>query len=188
MSNALVSKNSNYEPVKQKTKSSGSTLKPPGQSSRGVVCYYCHKSGHTRRECRKLLNRNRRFQSAHIASASNTLEQSIVLSVDEYAQLLKPASTPTFALAESGKPDMCLMSSSSNWVVDFGATDHIIGNSSLFTTFQSHPYTPIVTLADGSKSRVLGSGTINSTPLIPLTSVLSLPHFSFNLISVSKLT
>ena len=61
MSNALVSKNSNYEPVKQQTKSSGSALEPPGQSSRAVVCYYCHKSGHTRRECRKLLNRNQRF-------------------------------------------------------------------------------------------------------------------------------
>ena len=114
MSNVLVSKNSNYEPVKQQTKSSGSTLEPLGQSSGGVVCYYCHKSGHTRRECRKLLNLNRRFQSAHIALASNTLEQLVVLSANEYAKLLKPASTPTTALAESCKLDTCLMSSSSN--------------------------------------------------------------------------
>ena len=100
MSNALVSKNSNYEPVKQQTKSSGSALEPPGQSSRGVVCYYCHKLGHTRRECRKLLNQNRRFQFAHVVFASNTLERLVVLSADEYAMLLKPASTPTTALAE----------------------------------------------------------------------------------------
>ena len=188
MSNALVSKNSNYEPVKQQTKSSGSALEPPGQSSGGVVCNYCHKLGHTRRECKKLLNRNRRFQSAHVASASNTLEQLVVLSADAYAKLLKPASTPTTTLAKLGKPDTCLMSSSSNWVIDSGATDHMTRNSSLFTTFQSHPSTSTVTLADGSKSYVLGSGTINPTPLIPLTYVLSLPHFSFNLISVSKLT
>ena len=100
MSNALVSKNSNYEPVKQQTKSRGSALEPPGQSSRGVVCYYCHKPGHTRRECRKLLNQNRRFQFAHVVFASNTLERLVVLSADEYAMLLKPASTPTIALAE----------------------------------------------------------------------------------------
>ena len=74
MSNALVSKNSNYEPVKQQTKSSGSALKRSGQSSGGVVCYYFHKPEHTRRECRKLLNRNQRFQSTHVVSASNTLE------------------------------------------------------------------------------------------------------------------
>ena len=135
MSNALVSKNSNYEPVKQQTKSSGSTLKPLGQSSKGVVCYYCHKPGHARQECRKLLNRNRRFESAQVASASNTLKQSVVLSADEYAKLLKPASTPTTTLAESGKLGTCLMSSSSNWVIDSRATDRMIGNSSLFTTF-----------------------------------------------------
>ena len=62
------------------------------------------------------------------------------------------------------------------------------GNSSLFTTFQSHPSTSTITLADGSTSCVLGSGTIHLTPLITLTSVMSLSQFSFNLISVSKLT
>ena len=61
-------------------------------------------------------------------------------------------------------------------------------NSSLFTTFQSHPSTSIVTLADGSISCVLRLRTIHPTPLITLTSVLSLPQFSFNLISMSKLT
>ena len=80
------------------------------------------------------------------------------------------------------------MSSSSNRVIDSGATDHMIGNFSFLTTFQSHLSTSTVTLADESKSCVLEWGTINHTPLIPLTYVLSLPHFSFNLISVSKVT
>ena len=114
MSNALVNKNSNYESVKQQTRSSGSALEPPGHSSRGVVCYYCHKPRHIHWEYRKLLNRNRRFQYAHIAFASNTLEQSVVLSADEYAKLSKLASTPTIAFVESSKPDTCLMSVSSN--------------------------------------------------------------------------
>ena len=91
-------------------------------------------------------------------------------------------------LAGLGNPNTCLISSSSKWVIDFGATDHMTGNSSLFTTFQSHSSTSIVTLADGSTSCVLGSGIIHLTPLITLTYVLSLPHFFFNLISVSKLT
>ena len=62
------------------------------------------------------------------------------------------------------------------------------GNSSLFTMFQSHPSTSTVTLADGSTSYILGSRTIHPTPLITLTSAMSLPQFSFNLIYVSKLT
>ena len=62
------------------------------------------------------------------------------------------------------------------------------GNSILFTTFQFHPFTSTVTLVDESRYCVLGSGTIHPTPLITLTSVMSLPQFSFNLISMSKLT
>ena len=64
----------------------------------------------------------------------------------------------------------------------------MIGNSSLFTTFQSHPSTSTVALVDGPTSCVLVSGTIHLTLLITLTSALSLPQLSFNLISVSKLT
>ena len=33
--------------------------------SRGVVCHYCHNPGHVRRNCRKLQNKNQRFQSVH---------------------------------------------------------------------------------------------------------------------------
>ncbi|EOY09554.1 Uncharacterized protein TCM_024962 [Theobroma cacao] len=62
------------------------------------------------------------------------------------------------------------------------------GNSNLFFTFQSHTTSSNVTLADGSTFYVLGSGTINPTPSISLSNVLNLPKFSFNLISVSKLT
>ena len=102
---------------------------------------------------------------------------------------MRSPSTPITAIAELSNPNKCLVSSSSSeWVIDFGATDHITGNSSLFSTFQSQPSPSTVTLADGSQSCVLGLGTIVPTPSIPLTSVLSLPNLSFNLMSVSKLT
>ena len=58
----------------------------------------------------------------------------------------------------------------------------------LFTTFQSHFSTSIVTLADGLTSCVLWSRAIHLTPLTTLIFVMSLPQFSFNLISMSKLT
>ena len=96
---------------------------------------------------------------------------------------------PITAIAESGNPNKCLVSSSSfEWVIDSEAIDHMTGNSSLFSTFQSQPSPSIVTIADGSQSCVLGSGTIVPTLSNPLTLVLSLPNFSFNLMSVSKLT
>ena len=134
------------------------------------MCHYCHNPGHVCRNCRKLQNKNRRFKYVH------------------YQKSLKSASTSITTLAELGKTNSCFLSSSSTWVIDSGAIDHISGNSSLFTKYQSHPATSTVTLTDGSTSYVLGSWTIHSTPLITLTFVMSLPQFSLNLIFVSKLT
>ena len=106
-----------------------------------------------------------------------------------YQDSLRSPYTPITAIAESGNPNKCLVSSSSfEWVINSRATDHMTGNSSLFSTFQSQSSPSTVTLADGSHSCVLGFGTIVPTPSIPLTSVLSLPNFYFNLMSVSKLT
>ena len=138
--------------------------KPSG----GVVCHYCHNPRHVHRDYRKLQNRDQRFQYAR--------------------ESLKRASTPSTMLVGSGNPNTCLISSSSKWVIDSGATDHMTSKSSLFTTFQPHSSTSTITLADGSTSCILGSWTIHPTPLITLTSILSLSQFSFNLISVSKLT
>ena len=127
--------------------------------SSGVVCHYCHNLGHVRRDYRKLQNRNRRFPYVH--------------------ESLKGVSTHNTMLVESGKPNTCLISSSSKWVIDSGATYHMTGNSNLLTTFQPHPSISTVTLADKSTSCVLGSGTIHSTSLITLTSVMSLPTILF---------
>ena len=138
--------------------------------SRGVVCHYCHNLRHVRQNGRKLQNKNQRFQSVH------------------HQKSLKSASTYISTLIESGKTNTCFIFSSSTWVIDSGAIDHMTGNSSLFTTFQSHPSISTVTLTDGSTSCILGSRTIHPTSLITLTSVLSLPRFSYNLIYVSKLT
>ena len=106
-----------------------------------------------------------------------------------YQYSLRSPSTPITAIAESGNPNKYLVSSSSSeWVIDSGATNHLTGNSSLFSTFQSQPSPSTITLADRSHSCVLGSGTIVPTPSIPLTSVLSLLNFSFNLTYVSEVT
>jgi len=117
-----------------------------------------------------------------------------MVSADEYAKFsqhqetLSSPSQPITAIADSGNPSQCLLSSSSKWVIDSGATDHMAGNPNLFSSFQPHSSSNTVSLEDGSPSRVIGSGTINATPSLSLSSVLHLPQFSFNLISVSKLT
>ena len=106
-----------------------------------------------------------------------------------YQESLKSLYTPITAIAQLDNPNKYLVSSLSfEWVIDSRAIDHMTDNSSLFSTFQSQPSTSTVTLADGSQSCVLRPGTIFPTPSLPLSSILSLPNFSFNLMFVSKLT
>ena len=147
------------------------------------------------RDYKKWQNRNQGFPSAHVAFTNEASYQLVQFSVEEFARFhlywesLKSPSTPITAIAKLGNPNKCLVSSSSSkWVIDSRATDHTTGDSSLFFTFQSQPSTSIVNLANGSQSCVLGTYTIFTTSSIPLSSVLSLPNFSFNLMSINKLT
>ncbi|XP_071900889.1 uncharacterized protein [Coffea arabica] len=125
---------------KQQYKGGGKGIDTRGQNAEVVVCYYYQKSGHMKRDCKKLQYRNQRTQSAHIASTNDAInhEKSVTISANEFAKFfqyqesLKFSSTPVTAIAESG-------------------------NSSLFFTFQSHTSASTVTLADGSKSRIFGS-------------------------------
>ena len=73
---------------------------------RGVVCHYCHNLGHVLQNCRKLQNKNRRFQSVH------------------HQKSLQSAFTSISTLVESGKTNTCFISSSSTWVIDSRATGH----------------------------------------------------------------
>ena len=75
------------------------------------MCYYCHNPRHVRRNCRRLQNKNRRFHSVH------------------YQISLKFASTSITTLIESSKTNTFLFSLPPHGVIDFGATDHMTGNS-----------------------------------------------------------
>ena len=147
------------------------------------------------RNYKKRQSQNQRLQLAHVAYTNEASDQSIKFTVEElarfhlYQESLKSPSTPITAIAELGNQNKCFVSSSSSeWVIDSGATDHMTGNSSLFSTFQSHPSTSSVTLENGSQSCVFVLGTIFPIISLPLSSVLNLPNYSFNLIFVRKLT
>ena len=62
---------------------------------RGVVCRYCHNSRHVRQNCRKLQNKNRRFQYVH------------------YQKSPKSTFTSITTLVDSCKTNTCFISSSS---------------------------------------------------------------------------
>ena len=76
---------------------------------------------------------------------------------------------------------------SETWVLDTGATNHIIHSITLFTKITSSIST-FVQLPNGERVYITHIGIIQVTSTLVLINVLCVPSFSFNLISMSKLT
>jgi hypothetical protein len=77
--------------------------------------------------------------------------------------------------------------STNTWILDTGATDHMVHSLSKFTTITSAIHT-YIHLPNGEKALATHVGTVQVTETLLLTDVLCVPSFSFNLISISKLT
>ena len=102
-----------------------------------------------------------------------------------------PASVSSF-FAHSGNlaNSVSAFHSQSNlpWIIDSGASDHMTYSSSLFSDYKPCSGQDKVKIADGTGSSVSGKGSIRITPSLPLSSVLHVPSFSNNLLSISRLT
>lgn len=72
------------------------------------------------------------------------------------------------------------------WIIDTGATDHMVCCTSFFTTTITH-VSHSVRLPTGTTVPVTHTGTVHLTPSLHLTGVLCVPSFNFNLISAKKL-
>jgi len=77
---------------------------------------------------------------------------------------------------------------SRTWIVYSGATDHMTGESSMFSSYSPCVGNLKIKIVDGSLSVVAGKGSIIISPLLTLQDVLHVPNLSYNLLSVSKLT
>ena len=73
------------------------------------------------------------------------------------------------------------------WIIDTGATYHMVCCTSFFTTITSVISQP-VELPNGTHVFATHIGTVQLMPLICLTQVLCIPSFNFNLLSVKKLS
>jgi len=73
-------------------------------------------------------------------------------------------------------------------VLDFGATNHISGNKSLFSTLSPSNTLPFITIANGSQTKPQDIGSLSIFPSLSVDNVLYVPGFPFNLLSISRLT
>jgi hypothetical protein len=77
--------------------------------------------------------------------------------------------------------------SHNTWILDTGATDHMIHSLCKFSSVTSSIST-YIHLPNGEKALATHIGIVQVTASLLLTDVLCVPSFSFNLISISKLT
>lgn len=73
------------------------------------------------------------------------------------------------------------------WIVDLGATDHMVCDATPLTSVFSK-VNSVVRLPNGESAPITHKGTIHITEHLILSDVLVVPSFTFNLISASKLT
>lgn len=99
------------------------------------------------------------------------------------------STTPTSSFAHSDISASSLFASITtpqcSWIIDFGASHHMISMSSLFTSYHIFYGKDKVRIVDGSLSFIVSQRDISATSYLCLSSVLHVRNFTLNLLSIS---
>nr|KYP72048.1 hypothetical protein KK1_011334 [Cajanus cajan] len=135
-------------------------------------------------------------------SKSEKLEKSdMKIPEDDYQEYLQWKSmNQAQSFSTTTVSTACVSHSTANqspWIIDSGASDHITGNNSMFSSMSPLKSPHLITLADGSRIAPKGIGQVSLSPslnqrlykhTLNLNSILFIPNCPFNLISLSQLT
>ena len=181
--------------------------KKSGHSTeRCMFCLNCNKPGHTIETCYKIhgypeRGSNRKAQGSGIV-ANVTSEGKIELSNEQIYQLLALAeeqkskkkreenvsstSTPLMMAESNNAGIYCnLHKNISTWIIDSGATHHVVCNKNLLT-HDVRNVCASVKLPNQHTAEITHIGNIMINKKITLKNVLCVPTFKVNLMSVSK--
>ena len=74
------------------------------------------------------------------------------------------------------------------WIVGSGASDHMTGNNTLFSTYSPCPGNYKVSIANGERAAMVGKGIVKFSNDLYLQDVLHVPKLFVNLSSAHKLS
>ncbi|KAF7835228.1 Retrovirus-related Pol polyprotein from transposon TNT 1-94 [Senna tora] len=175
-----------------------------GQKKGRPWCDHCHRTGHVKDRCWKLHGKPSDWKSLKDKNTASGLSvsdpkessSSAVFSKEQMVvlqKLLNQGSSHVVATggtAEKGNFSTGLHVTSNPsryWIVDSGASDHMTGDSGMFSSWYPYTQNYKVRIADGSLADVTGIGEVSLSDSITLKSVLFVPKLKCNLLSVAKL-
>ncbi|XP_021827363.1 uncharacterized protein LOC110767990, partial [Prunus avium] len=164
-----------------------------GMSKKNVfipVCHFCNKKGHIRPNCFKLKGKN-------VSLSLEKQVQNLLSEVAIISNMLRPnqaTKMPTEKVWVRKTNQTCLIAlnalsvkNSNAWYFDSGCSNHMTGDKSLFLNYSPISNLGSVTFGDGSKSSILGRGTIFAPGINMLENVFYVENLKPNLISISQL-
>ncbi|RDX91395.1 hypothetical protein CR513_26639, partial [Mucuna pruriens] len=121
-----------------------------------LICSHCGKEGHLQNRCYDLVGRPDKsvnISSSHISSNGRTDSQLIL--DEEYQEFLRlKSNNHAQSYASPSVSTTCIshsMGRQGPWIVDSGASYHISGNDSVFSSITSPKFSHLISLANGSK-------------------------------------
>ena len=90
-------------------------------------------------------------------------------------------------MAHSGNANLSDLSCEP-WIVDSGASNHMTGSYHILSSYTPCTFPRTITIVNGSFLKIVGTGTVVLSPSLSIKSVFYVPGFSYNLLSISKLT
>ncbi|XP_075475765.1 uncharacterized protein LOC142511512 [Primulina tabacum] len=204
---ALVVQRQNSFPTSNVTAPQGLHQGQPSSNTKGKMiprrpwCEYCKKPTHNIESCWKIHGKPpdwkpARDRRAHSVVSEPTPPIAAPFTKEQlealhklFSQHVMPSSViGTGSTAIPGDIPLTLISQtnlSSYWIVDSGASDHMCSQLQMFTSYSPSRVSKSVRVADGSCTKVLGSGSIWLSPELCLHNVLFVPALHCNLLSVS---
>lgn len=190
----------------------GRTGRGRGRGGLILECDYCHRKGHTREFCYHLVGYPTELKGAKVSQEAKGLSVeseaanegqpvthkagviSPSFTEEEYQTLLEMIRQnkegPVLALTGKGLlSSLNPRKSQILWVIDSGATAHMLGDKSLLQSYSEYSGSiKNIKIPNGDLLPITHQGTVEISKSLTLRNVLYAPKLEFNLISVSQLT